>query len=206
MSGAYLGPSSDLNTRRDGRPLILVGTHHKTGTVWMRRLFEGFCAVLGERLHSGRQQDLPRSAHVFLQNHSRFDVAALGRSYRGLHVIRDPRDVLISAARYHARASESWLHVRRLRFWGLTYQEVIRRKRSLHEAILFEMDHAGRNAICEMLVWDRTRAEFCTAKYEDLIEDQSPPLEEAASIRRPESKCDYLRAVVARRRGSAGEA
>ena len=157
---------------RDTVPLILVGTHHKTGTAWMLQLFEGFCTALGERLHGGPQDRLPPGTRVFFQSHSRFDFATLGRPYRGLHLIRDPRDVLISGARYHARASEPWLHERRRRFWGLTYQEAIRRRREIGDAVLFEMDHAGAHTIREMLAWDRDRPEFFEAKYEDLVEDR----------------------------------
>jgi len=161
-----------MTTPSDDVPLILVGTHHKTGTAWMKRLFEGFCTALGERLHGGPQHQMPPDTRVFFQTHSRFDFAALGRPYRGLHLIRDPRDVLISGARYHARASESWLHVRHRRFLGLTYQEAIRRTRSLGDAVLFEMHNAGAHTIREMLAWDRSRPEFFEAKYEDLVEDR----------------------------------
>lgn len=121
---------------------------------------------------AARRTDCRRRRGFFFNDHSRFDLATLGRPYRGLHLIRDPRDVLISGARYHARASESWLHERRLCFWGLTYQEAIRRRRSVGEAVLFEMEHAGAQTIREMLEWDRTRPEFFEAKYEDLIGDQ----------------------------------
>jgi hypothetical protein len=161
-----------VTTTCDTYPLILVGTHHKTGTKWMLQLFEGFCAALGDRLYVGPQDRLPPATRVFFQHHSRFDLAVLGGPYRGLHVIRDPRDVLISGARYHARASEPWLHRRHRRFWGLTYQEAIRWRRTLADAVLFEMDHAGAHTIREMLAWDRTRPEFFEAKYEDLVADR----------------------------------
>jgi hypothetical protein len=161
-----------VKTTAETLPLILVGTHHKTGTKWMLQLFEGFCAALGERLHSGPQGQLPPATRVFFQDHSRFDFTTLGRPDPGLHLIRDPRDVLISGARYHARASEPWLHQRRRRFWGLTYQEAIRWRRSLGDAVLFEMDHAGGHTIRQMLEWDQTRPEFFEAKYEDLVEDR----------------------------------
>lgn len=151
--------------------LILVGTHHKTGTKWMLSVFEGISQALGERLHGGRQEDLPPDARVFFQDHSRFDFSGIPRGFRGLHVVRDPRDVLLSGARYHARSAEPWLHVRRLRHWGLTYQQAIRRRRGLADAIRFEMDHEGGATVREMLAWDRTRPEFFEAKYEDLVGD-----------------------------------
>lgn len=172
FADSLLGTPSDVVNSPDRPPLILVGTHHKTGTKWMLSLFEGFCDALGDRLHGGTQQALPPSARVFFQDHSRFDFASLGRAHRGLHVIRDPRDVLISGARYHARSAESWLHQRRLGLWGRTYQEAIRRRRSLRDAVAFEMDHAGGATIREMLAWDRGRPEFFEAKYEDLVGDR----------------------------------
>lgn len=190
-SDTFLLAPSDVTTSPDRQDLILVGTHHKTGTTWMLSLFEGFCAALGDRLHGGPQAELPRSARVFFQDHSRFDFASLDRAYRGLHVIRDPRDVLISGARYHARSAESWLHRRNWRLFGLTYQEAIRRRRSLCDAVAFEMDHAGGATIREMLAWDRTRPEFFEAKYEDLIVDR-----ELTLFRRILSFLGYDPAVV----------
>lgn len=152
-------------------PLILVGTHHKTGSKWMRSLFDGFCSAVGERMHAGRQEDLPADARVWFEDHSRFALDRLGRPFRGLHVVRDPRDVLISGARYHARADEPWLLVRRWRFRGLTYREAIRRRKSFADAVLFEMDHAGGETIRDMLAWNRTHPDFLEVRYEDLVED-----------------------------------
>jgi len=150
------------------RPLVLVGTHHKTGTVWMQKLFSQFCNHLGERFYEGEQAALPADAGVFLQWHSRFQPADLGRAYRGLHLIRDPRDVLISGAHYHRSSKEAWLHVRKLKFRGLTYQEAIGRRRTLAEAIVFEMKHVGGHTIREMLAWNRADPCFREVTYESL--------------------------------------
>lgn len=44
-------------------------------------------------------------------------------SYRGLHLIRDPRDVILSGMHYHLRAPEKWLHDPEPDYGGLSYQE-----------------------------------------------------------------------------------
>jgi hypothetical protein len=152
-------------------PLIVVGTHHKTGTVWMQQLFLEICSEQGLEFFQGDQDALPARAHVFLQEHSRVDFSALPRPYRGIHLIRDPRDVLISGAHYHRRSSEAWLHVRRLRFYGLTYQEAIRTCRSLADAVAFEMRHSGGHTIREMLSWSYSNPLMYEVKYEDLVDD-----------------------------------
>ena len=87
-------------------------------------------------------------------------------------MIRDPRDVAISAASYHARASEPWLHVPREKFGGLTYQQKNRSFSTLKEKILFELDNSHRRMVRQMVSFN-DQGVFCDAKYEDLIDDTS---------------------------------
>lgn len=150
------------------QPLILVGTHHKTGTVWMQKLFSEICSCYELKFYQGGQHGLPADAHVFLQDHSRFVFSDLPRSYRGLHLIRDPRDVLISGAHYHGRSDEAWLHVRQARFFGRTYQQAICGCRSLTDAIAFEMRHEGGRTIREMMSWTYSNPLIVEVKYEDI--------------------------------------
>ncbi|WP_254952603.1 hypothetical protein [Cyanobium sp. Cruz-8H5] len=109
---------------------------------------------------------MPADAHVFLQDHSRFVFSDLPRPYRGLHLIRDPRDVLISGAHYHGRSGEAWLHVRQARLLGRSYQQAIRGCRSLADAIAFEMRHEGGRTIREMLSWTYSNPLILEVKYE----------------------------------------
>lgn len=153
------------------QPMVLVGTHHKTGTVWMKQVFEAVAQECGQPFFVGHQRDLPSGTAVFFQEHSRFRLRRLGAPYRGLHLIRDPRDVVISAAHYHLTARERWLDRPDLLFLGRSYRQMLACRTTLADQIRFEMRHSGRRTIRAMAAWDDTDPHFFTIKYEDLIQD-----------------------------------
>jgi hypothetical protein len=151
---------------------VLVGTHHKCGTVWMKDIFSAVCDHLSLVFYMGEQQHLPRRYDLFFQDHSRFRVSSLVGAHRGLHLIRDPRDLLISGAFYHERdTGEPWLTAPDPQFQGLSYQQMLAGLPSLEEKIRFEMLHIGGATIRDMLAWDYGCPQFYEAKYEDLIDD-----------------------------------
>ena len=133
---------------------ILVGTHHKTGTVWLNNIFRTLCRFHSLTYFNGSQAELPEDYDVFIQDHTRFDLAALKDSYRGIHMVRDPRDVVLSGCFYHQKSQESWLHEPMDEYGGMTYQEKINTYSTPDEQILFEMENSGRVTINEMLDWD----------------------------------------------------
>ncbi len=151
---------------------VLIGTHHKTGTVWLRNVFIPLCRELGLIFHAGKQKDLPLTFNVFLENHSQFELDKIVDDYRGLHIIRDPRDRIVSGCFYHQKSSEEWLHVKRDDFDGMTYQEKICSLPTLEDKLHFEMENSGANGIREMLSWDYNNESFIEIQYEDLIEDR----------------------------------
>jgi hypothetical protein len=172
---------------------VLVGTHHKTGTVWMASVFreiseqlavpylhlnkigvsrrnrEGRCEALRRFISDASRRVIIFEAHSEFPDLSEVDVH-YKTHFRGIHMIRDPRDVVISAASYHARARETWLHVPQTKFGGLTYQEKNKSFSTLKEKILFELDYSNRNAVRAMVRFDR-QAVFRDIKYEDVVED-----------------------------------
>ena len=91
---------------------------------------------------------------------------------RGVHIVRDPRDVLISATHYHLRARERWLHLPRPRFGGGTYQEAIRSAGTIRDALLFELRHRTRRVIRGMTSFPRLPG-VPTITYESLIADDA---------------------------------
>ena len=163
---------------------LLLATHHKTGTVWMRDLFRGIADRLGGtfiRLPAGAPVDLAPLQRqpppvVLFQDHGRFgplDLAQLDQSgdARGLHIVRDPRDVLISGAHYHSWSHEGWLHRPRPDFGGRSYQETIR-ELPFADAVRFEMRHSTGRAVRDMLSFE-ARGLFRDVRYEDLLEDSA---------------------------------
>ncbi len=174
LKGRYrnLALATALQLGCDLPHLLLVGTHHKTGTAWLMSIFKTIADDHGLEHFYGLQEDLPKKADIFFQNHSLIDIQNLNKPYRGIHLIRDPRDVIISGCLYHQKAEEPWLHQPRQLLGGLTYQQKINSLETLEEQIFFEMENAGKRTIEEMIAWDYGQPDFIEVKYEDLIEDQ----------------------------------
>jgi len=175
LQGNYrnLALASRLDLNCDLPNLVLIGTHHKTGTAWLMSIFKIIADDHGLQYFYGLQEDLPANTEIFFQHHSLFEFEILPQPYRGVHMIRDPRDVIISGCLYHQKADEPWLHYSNLDFDGLTYQNKINSLGSLDEQIFFEMENAGRRSLEDMLAWDYQQPEFYELKYEELIEDQN---------------------------------
>jgi hypothetical protein len=157
-------------------PLIVICTHHKTGSVWMANIFRAIRRHEKLQIHTKAQADLPAGTDVFLQDHSRVDLAALKarfpkRGVRALHVIRDPRDVVISGCFYHVKTVERWANNPRKEFSGKSYREAISALPSDHAKLVFEMDHTAGKTIREMLAWDYHNDLVHEARYENLIVD-----------------------------------
>ena len=85
--------------------VVLVGTHHRAGTVWLSSIFSQLADQLGLGFDMGMRHRIQPGAYIHFDHHSAFDLSELDRDHRGLHVRRDPRDVVVSAAHYHRHLS-----------------------------------------------------------------------------------------------------
>ncbi len=88
-------------------------------------------------------------------------------NYVGSHMIRDPRDIIVSGYFYHLWTQEAWVHVVRPE-WGMTYQEKIN-SMSKDEGMMFEMKNMGAVTIERMRVWNYNNPKMLEIRYEDLI-------------------------------------
>lgn len=141
---------------------VLVGLHHKTGTRWMRYIFKTLAATL-------RQQGARDLIRVSV--HSQFSEQELARDFRGFHMIRDPRDVVISGLHYHKKSDEKWLHVPQEEFGGLTYQQKLNSLPSHDEQFFFELNNCAKATISAMAAWRYDDPRFYEARYEDMVND-----------------------------------
>jgi len=154
--------------------MILIRTHHKTGTVWMYRIFLDLANVLGLRFCHLPEGIIP-NADFYLSSEAPFPSELIKGSFRGLHLIRDPRDVVLSGMHYHLRSDEPWLHVPKPELDGLTYQEKLHASGS-DERLYFEMREVGLETTKSMLDWNYNDERFFEARYEDLIQDRDVTL------------------------------
>lgn len=150
---------------------ILIGTHHKTGTVWFNSIFKEIAFSYDLHYVKDKASTPPPGYDIYFQDHNRFDLAKIATDYRGLHIIRDPRDVLVSACYYHQKSDEPWLHLPQDEFGGQSYHQAINALPDLNAKFLFEMQNSSGRIINQMTSWDYDNPDFIEMKYEDLIED-----------------------------------
>ena len=146
-------------------PLIVHCCHHKVGTVWFLHVLTAISRHYGLRLHVGPQSDLGPEDGIFLEDHSRIDPGFL-RPFRGSHMIRDPRDVVVSAYFYHLRTTEAWALEPREEFGGLSYQAHLQQL-DRHEGLLAEIRRSASTVITDMTRWDYDDPRFLELRYED---------------------------------------
>ncbi|WP_299816436.1 sulfotransferase domain-containing protein [uncultured Jannaschia sp.] len=159
-------------------PRILgIGTHHKTGTMWMRAVFRQLAEAIGVVLRQVHPATPPglvpeRDRAMLVQWSSAFpDWLRTRPDARILHLVRDPRDVLLSGMRYHRdteAAEEGFLHAARADLGGFSYQAHLRALPDDAARLRFEMGERHAETVAEMLAWT-PRVNTIEARYEDLV-------------------------------------
>lgn len=145
---------------------LYVCSHHKTGTVLLKNIFTEFCKhtkFTFKDITHNEDTDQYLNNHILFDEHSKNSVAS---KLNGIRIIRHPKDVIISGAKYHCISNESWLHKKND---GVTYQEKINSFETFQEKLMFEMHHIGKHTINDMIHFSHSNV--MTIKYEDLIVD-----------------------------------
>lgn len=161
----------------------LLGTFHKTGTVlWGRilRAAEKKGLLKTWRMHEGTMPDSYDLAFDMYSTRLFTMLEADPCNARAVFCVRDPRDVIVSAAYYHQVSDEPWLHVSRKDFGGLTYQQKINSLSDMQARFQFELEHASRPVIQNMLKIPFSSPNVFVTRLERLVVDDK--LEEFGRI------------------------
>ncbi len=157
------------NARRKSSHLIVHCCHHRVGTVWFGRILRNLAKELGWKFQVCEQDDLEPDTDIFMQSRSKVDLRCLP-DYNGSHIIRDPRDIIVSAYFYHLWCDEIRYNVKRPDYGDRSHQEVLN---SLPRDKGISIEIMGcHNAIAIMADWDYLNPNFIEIRFEDVIQDQ----------------------------------
>ena len=174
---------------------IYIFCHHKTGTNLLRKIFIDICARERWKFTSVRYLvDEPPDGDVVVFSHSNIDVENIKPPYVGVHMIRDPREVVVSGYLYHLRTDEPWCISKNFEMkggrecfpvpefrqhmneeWkknylqmlgGMSYQEKLN-SMPKDEGLEFEMKYYSSWTIGDMLAWKYDNPNVVEVKMED---------------------------------------
>ena len=113
----------------------------------------------------------PKTSILFTL-HSHLDFRALP-GFTGSHLIRDPRDAIVSGYHYHLWTNESWAHEPKDEYNGLSYQQKLN-SISKDDGLTLEIQRFQRYAkTFRLLDWNYDDERFFEIKYENLIENEA---------------------------------
>jgi hypothetical protein len=162
-----------LSTSSD-RPLLCFFGHHKCASTWIHSILDALAADAGWRityLYDERQfeQDLPRHVAreaVDLLSYVNADHAHVSRlgPLRGFHVVRDPRDLIVSAYFSHKKShpTHAWPEL-------LPHRERLQ-SLSKSEGLLAELEFSAP-FLEHMAGWDYGRNDVLELRQEDFTLD-----------------------------------
>ena len=152
--------------------LIVHCGHHRCGTVWFDRLFRRLAKATGLAYARGDHEHLRDGpVDILLDDHSSVAPARLP-PFRGSHIRRDPRDVLVSCYFYHLWADEPWLQEPRERHGGRSHQAALQAA-TRDEGLLLELEASAGHQIAGMMAWALARHDFLEVTYEELVSDEA---------------------------------
>lgn len=161
--------------------LMCIATHHKAGTVWLKRVVRSLAGALGLPVigiwNPGRLAEIPPLGRAFLVHwNARFPRQLWDSPETAfVHLIRDPRDVLLSGMAYHRTAppkGERFLHEPRADLGGRSYQQHLNALPDDLSRLRFEMAGKHAETVADMLAWPWGHPKAHELRYETLIEDR----------------------------------
>jgi hypothetical protein len=153
--------------------VIIHCCYHKVGTVWFGRVLREVAAEYGMRFSAGsdygkiRRFEQQRDSDIFLDLGSHVDLDKLP-DYVGSHMIRDPRDVVVSGYFYHLWTDEAWANLPLAEFRGMSYREYLNSV-DQNEGLLTEIRRVSF-WVPHMVNWDYQNPRVFEIRYEDILQ------------------------------------
>jgi hypothetical protein len=177
---------------------IYLFVYHKVATLLMLRTFDEVCHAFDWRFAPvyGKCESVPTDADVLLFFHSMVDLHRVNTPYTGMHIIRDPRDIIVSGYLYHMRCDEKWcvnenldtsepVHFPQVprsqeyrpNEWKQEYLRSLNNKSyqqnlqalSQRDGLLFEMQHYGGWTVKSMTGWNYHNPRILELRFETLM-------------------------------------
>lgn len=155
---------------RSRGPFQLVHVaHHRAGTVWFSGVLSQVASSYGLSFDTGAfHTNKPNADVVVLWNS--WSMFEPDRPWRGSHVIRDPRDMVVSGYHYHRWSAEPWLHVPRDSLGGQSYQDALNALDQANGLSLEIREFASWGR--QMADWDYGRPEILEFRYEEILANE----------------------------------
>lgn len=146
--------------------VLFVATHHKAMTTYFHAVLKALALALNIPFERVANANLPKpGTQMFLSMQSKQDLAQIG-PYRGVHIMRDPRDMIVSGYHYHKWTYETWVH--RLDENGESYQQKLNRL-DRREGLFLEIDHFIFFYRDVLTAWNLDDPDLLEVSYEALM-------------------------------------
>jgi hypothetical protein len=155
-----------------GKPLWVFYGHHKCATMWINRILSSACARLGLTFRAvydedGFDRDLPsfiKANNIDFLSYGNADKAYLENlgEHRGLHIIRDPRDIVVSAYFSHLKShvTEKWPSL-------IEYREKLKTA-SKDDGLAMEIENRATE-FHHLLNWDYSQDHILEIRFEECV-------------------------------------
>jgi hypothetical protein len=146
-------------------------------TLYFNDVFKALCQQEGlEFQNTAFSAADPESADIILSHDSCLDLGNIRQTWRSTHMVRDPRDLLISAYFYHLRTKEEWCVEPSAGNHDLppdmSYQQHLR-SLGREQGILYELGHVSGRITELMGRWDYSSPGVLELRYEDVLGNEA---------------------------------
>lgn len=147
--------------------------YHKCLTLYFDRVFRKLTRTIGLKYEYAPMAGKVRGDVDFcLFPHAELDWNEVPLQFRGTHIIRDPRDLLISAYHYHLRTDEEWCAkpnpVHKKLPADVSYQQHLQ-SLDTEDGILYELNNVSGGIITKMGRWPYEDARVLELRFEDMV-------------------------------------